>query len=76
MRLFGIILLGIMVGACTDPTDSSEEQVDTVADAAAETVTPVTDVVPTAVDQTTTSEDVLVIDTVVVEPSTDTTEEE
>ena len=74
MRFFSIILLATVIGACTDSTGSSEEQVDTAA--AADVKTETTDAAPPAADLTSTSEDVLVIDTVVVKPTTDATEGE
>lgn len=74
MRLFSIILLTAVFSACSGT--SAEEQVDTAADAPSDTTATAVDSVPAAADTTTTLQDVLVIDTVVVEPTTDVTEEE
>lgn len=76
MRLFSIILLVTTIVACTDSTGSSEEQVDTVTDSVTDVKTETTDAAPPAADLTSTSEDALVLDTVVVEPTTDVTEGE
>ena len=70
MRLFNIILLVMFVGGCTTSTDSAEESVDTAATTTTDTAT-----ADTTSDSTEKTEDVLVIDAVVVKP-TDAAEEE
>jgi len=79
MRLFNIILMMTLIGACTNSTDSSEEMVDTTTATTADSATTsdtASDTEPdTTSDSTEETEDVLVIDAVVVEP-TDTAEEE
>tara|TARA_R100001594_G_scaffold88001_1_gene122348 strand:- start:295 stop:528 length:234 start_codon:yes stop_codon:yes gene_type:complete len=77
MRLFSIFLLSIAAMACViELTPSLEKGADTAAATVKDTEVEVVDVVPAEVEQTTSSEDVLVIDTVIVEPTTDVTEEE